>query len=102
MTLKITNIRNELDNITEFWQPKTVTEFNQMQVKMAKLKGDYDWHNHKHEDKLFYVVAGQLFIELKDNTVEINAGEMVVIPKNTPHKPFAPVEASVIFFEPAS
>lgn len=100
MTLKITNIAKELDSIEEFWQPKTVTQFNQMQVKMAKLKGDYNWHNHEFEEKLFHVVAGQLFIELKDETVEVNAGEMVVIPKNTAHKPFAPIEASVIFFEP--
>lgn len=102
MTLKITNIADELESINEFWQPKTVTQFNQMQVKIAKLKGDYDWHNHEFEDKLFHVVAGQLFIELKDKTVEVNAGEMVVIPKNTTHKPFAPIEASVIFFEPYS
>ncbi|WP_019672712.1 cupin domain-containing protein [Psychrobacter lutiphocae] len=106
MTLKINNISNELNNITEFWQPKTITTFNQMQIKMARLKNDYDWHNHKYEDKLFYVIAGQLFIKLKYDdknvTVKVNAGELVVVPKNTLHKPFAPVEASVLFFEPLS
>ena len=100
MSLLIANIKNELDDIKAFWKPTNIAQFNQLIVKLAKLKGEYEWHNHEHEDKLFHVLSGQLFIILKDKTIEVNAGEMVVIPKNTDHKPHAPTEASVMFFEP--
>lgn len=100
------NIQSQLDALSDFWRPKDIAQVNQMLVKIAKLKGrlvdDGSWHNHKNEDKVFYVVAGQLVVEFKDRTVEVNAGEMVVIPKDTDHRPFAPNEASVMFFEPLS
>lgn len=100
MSLHKANVQNKLDSIKEYWQPIDIAQFNQLTVKIAKLQGEYDWHNHKHEDKLFHVLSGQLFIVLSNETIEVNAGEVVVISKNTDHKPFAPVEASVMFFEP--
>ena len=98
------NIQSQLDALSEYWQPKDIAQFNQMTVKIAKLKGSLvdkgDWHNHKNEDKIFYIIQGRLLIEYKDRTVEVNAGEMVIIPKDTDHRPLAPDEARVMFFEP--
>lgn len=102
MCLTIANIQREFDCLDAFWQPKDIAQFNQLVVKIAKLKGEYDWHNHEYEDKLFHVISGQLLIEMRDKTIEVNAGEVVVIPKNTDHKPFAPIEARVMFFVPVS
>ncbi len=59
-------------------------------------------HKHDNEDELFYVIAGTLFIELEDQTLELNPGEFVVIPKGVEHKPYAPEEVSVMLFEPAT
>ena len=100
MSLHIANIKNELDDIKELWKPTDIAQFNQLTVKLAKLKGEYEWHRHENEDKLFYVLSGQLFIILKDKTIEVNSGEMVIIPKNVDNKPYAPTETSVMFFEP--
>lgn len=100
MSLLIVNIKKELDDIEQFWKPTDIAQFNQLTVKLAKLKGEYEWHNHEYEDKLFHVLSGQLFIILEDKTVEVNAGEVVVIPKNSNHKPYAPTETSVMCFEP--
>lgn len=98
------NVPSQLHALSEFWHPKDIAQFNQMLVKIAKLKGrlvdDGSWHNHPFDDKMFYIVAGQLVIEFKDRTVKVTAGEMVIIPKDTDHRPFAPDEASVMFFEP--
>ena len=59
-------------------------------------------HQHEEEDELFYVIDGKLFIELADKTLELNSGELVIIPKGVAHKPYAPDEVSVMLFEPAS
>uniref|UniRef100_UPI0040492F1D cupin domain-containing protein n=1 Tax=Flavobacterium sp. TaxID=239 RepID=UPI0040492F1D len=71
-------------------------------VKIAKFKGEFVMHRHEHEDELFYVIEGKLFIELNDKTLELNAGEFVIIPKGIEHKPYAPEEASVMLFEPTT
>lgn len=102
MEINKVNLNSKLDTFNEYWTPKIVGELNNQLVKLVKLKGDFVMHQHEHEDELFYVISGTLFIELKDKTLELNAGEFVVIPKGVEHKPYAPEEVSVMLFEPAT
>lgn len=102
MTIEVVNVASKLSQITEHWSPRIAGELNQQQVKLAKLKGEFVMHQHDDEDELFFVVQGQLFIQLEDRTLEINAGEFVIIPRQTPHKPYAPEEVCVLLFEPAT
>jgi quercetin dioxygenase-like cupin family protein len=72
-----------------------------MQVKLAKLQGEFIWHQHEHEDELFLVVKGSLTIRLRDqDAVVLNEGEFVVIPRGVEHLPVAEEEAHVLLFEP--
>lgn len=96
------NLQQKFDLIQEYWSPKIVGELNNQQVKLAKFKGEFVRHTHEHEDELFLVVEGVLFIELEDQTLELNSGEFVVIPKGVEHKPYAPEEVKVMLFEPAT
>lgn len=102
MEIKAINLQSKLDTFNEHWTPKIVGELNGQYVKLAKLKGEFVMHQHDNEDELFYVIYGQLFIELEDKTLELNAGEFVIIPRGIPHKPYAPEEVSVMLFEPKS
>lgn len=102
MEIEKVNLQSKLDTFSEHWSPKIVGELNNQFVKIAKLKGEFVMHNHEHEDELFYVIEGKLFIELSDETLELNAGELVIIPKGVDHKPYAPEEVSVMLFEPSS
>lgn len=102
MEIKKVNLQSKLATFSEHWSPKIVGELNQQQVKIAKLKGEFPMHNHEAEDELFYVIEGTLFIELADKTLELAAGEFVIIPKGVDHKPYAPEEVSIMLFEPAS
>lgn len=102
MEIKKVNLRSKLETFSEYWTPKVVGELNKQLVKLAKFKGEFVMHQHEQEDELFYVIDGQLFIELSDKTLELNAGEFVIIPKGVEHKPYAPEEVSVMLFEPAS
>lgn len=95
-------IEDKLSSFTEHWTPKIVSELNGQFVKLAKVKGDFVWHKHDDEDELFFVISGTLFIELEDDTLELNAGELVVIPRGVDHRPYAPEEAHIMLFEPAT
>lgn len=102
MSIKKVNLSQKLSTFSEHWSPKILGELNGQHVKIAKLKGEFVMHNHENEDELFYIIDGTLFIELEDQTLELNTGEFVVIPKGVNHKPYAPEEVSILLFEPAT
>jgi mannose-6-phosphate isomerase-like protein (cupin superfamily) len=102
MEISKVNLNSKLETFTEHWTPKVVGELNNQLVKIAKFKGEFVMHKHEQEDELFYVIDGQLFIELVDKTLELNAGEFVIIPRGVEHKPYAPEEVSVMLFEPST
>jgi len=102
MDVKKVNLQSKLNMFQEHWSPKIVGALNNQLVKIAKLKGEFVMHHHEAEDELFYVIEGKLFIELEDKTLELNAGEFVIIPKGVAHKPYAPEEVSILLFEPAT
>ncbi len=102
MEIIVVNIQSKLNAFNDHWSPKIIGELNKQSVKIAKLKGEFTMHKHVEEDELFFVIAGQLFIELRDKTLEINKGEFVIIPRGVEHKPYAPKEVSVMLFEPST
>jgi len=77
-----------------------VAELNDYQFKLVKLQGAFVWHKHEDTDEAFIVLSGQLVIEFRDGRVEIQAGEMYVVPKGVEHKPVASQEVQVMIIEP--
>ncbi len=102
MEIQKVNVASKFSTFSDYWSPKVVGALNNQLVKIAKFKGEFVMHHHDHEDELFYVIEGKLFIELKDKTLELEPGEFVVIPRGVEHKPYAPEEVHVMLFEPAT
>ena len=96
------NLAEKLGKFTTHWTPKIVAELNGQHVKLVKFRGEFVWHQHAHEDELFQVVAGSFRMEFRDRTVELGAGEMIVVPRGVEHRPVAEEEVSVLLFEPAT
>jgi mannose-6-phosphate isomerase-like protein (cupin superfamily) len=96
------NLAQKFDLFSEYWSPRIAGELNDSYVKLAKLKGEFVWHQHDNEDELFLVVKGHLTIKLRDRTVELDAGEFVIIPRGVEHLPIAEEEAQVLLLEPKS
>jgi len=71
-------------------------------VKLDKLKGEFVWHHHEHEDELFLVVKGRFRMELRDRNIWLEEGEFLVVPRGVEHRPVAEEEAWILLFEPAS
>ena len=94
------NIEDKLSLVDGFWAPKVIAEMNDYQFKLAKMKGDFVWHNHVDTDEVFIVVKGSMCIEMKHETISLNEGEMYVVPKGIMHKPYATEECHVLLVEP--
>lgn len=92
--------------VTECWSPKIVGELNGQHLKVVKLLGEFPWHHHATEDELFLVVHGSFVLDWRDSlgqshALELAAGEGVIVPRLTEHRPRAVAEAHVLLFEPA-
>lgn len=95
------NLDEKLALITEAWQPHIVGELNGQHVKLAKLDGEFIWHQHENEDELFLILKGRLDLELRDRTVSLAPGEFFIVPKGVEHRPVAREEVELLMFEPA-
>ncbi|PCJ64790.1 MAG: mannose-6-phosphate isomerase [Bacteroidetes bacterium] len=96
------NLTEKFSQFSDHWNPKVVGELNGQHVKLAKLKGQFVWHKHDIEDELFYVVKGDLDIELRNKVVHLKAGEFFIVNKGVEHRPVARKEVHVLLFEPVS
>jgi mannose-6-phosphate isomerase-like protein (cupin superfamily) len=94
------NLREKLALIDKLWTPKIVGELNGQHLKLAKVKGEFSWHQHDNADELFLVIRGRLTIELRDSNVELSEGEIFVVPRGVEHRPVADQEAHILLFEP--
>ena len=90
----------KFSKFSDHWTPKVIAEMNDYQFKLVKIQGEFVWHNHSHTDEVFIVIEGSMNIEFKDRTVELNAGEMYVVPKGIEHKPSAEHECKIMIVEP--
>lgn len=96
------NILEKFSQFDEYWTPKIIGELNGQHVKLAKLKGEFVWHSHEHEDELFMIFKGSLTMEFRDRVEYLNEGDMLIVPKGVEHNPKTKndEEAWVLLFEP--
>lgn len=100
--MQVVNLQEKLASFSDTWSPKVVGALNGQHVKLAKLEGEFIWHQHAEEDELFLVLQGELEIELRDRRLRLREGEFCIVPRGIEHKPVAHGEAHVLLFEPTS
>ena len=98
----VVNLAQKFALFQDYWSPKIAGELNDSYIKLAKLKGEFVWHQHEQEDELFLVVKGRLLIKLRDRDLWLNEGEFAVIPRGVEHLPVAAEEVRVLLLEPKS
>ncbi len=94
------NLLEKFGRFHEQWSPKIAAELNDSYLKLARLQGEFVWHQHEMEDELFLVVKGRLVIRLRDGEITLEEGELVVIPRGVDHLPVAEEEVLVLLLEP--
>ena len=94
------NLAEKLDSFSEHWQPRVITSYNDNDVMIVKVQGEFVWHKHDDTDDFFLVLKGTLDIQLRDRTVTLGPGELFVVPKGVEHRPVAQDEVHLLLIEP--
>lgn len=101
MSFSSINFEEKFSKFTDLWSPKIIAGMNNYHFKLVRIKGDFVWHNHKETDEVFMVIEGKMKINFRNGSVELNNGEMYVVPKGLEHKPYSEKECKVLVIESA-
>ncbi len=96
--MKKVNIAEKLSLITDHWNPRVAGELNDQQIRLVKVKGEFPFHKHDHEDEMFLVIKGSLILDFKEEQVALEEGEFLIVPKGKLHRPVAKDEVELMMF----
>ncbi|MCW2978073.1 MAG: Cupin 2 conserved barrel domain protein [Actinomycetia bacterium] len=99
MSIAKVNLEDALASIGEHWRPHIVGEVNGSKLQVVKFKGEFVWHRHDDSEDVFLVLEGRLYIDLPDKTIELEPGELLVVPRGVEHRPRADEEVHVLNVE---
>lgn len=83
------NLAQKFGTFSDHWAPRVVARYNDNEVRIAKVNGEFIWHQHDETDELFLIIDGELDMEFRDRTVTLKPGELIVVPKGIEHRPCA-------------
>jgi mannose-6-phosphate isomerase-like protein (cupin superfamily) len=83
------------------WYNQTLCKVNGSVVRLGVMEGEYHWHKHDDDDEFFYVVEGQLLIDLDEKTVALEPRHGFVVPKGVTHRTRALERTVVLMVENA-
>src|SRR5579871_3216499 len=102
--MQTVNLAQKFSLFSDFWSPKIAGEFNDNQIKLGKLKGEFVWHHHDREDELFLVIRGKLRMKFREKGEEreaiVGPGEFIIVPHGVEHCPVADEEVHLVLIEP--
>jgi mannose-6-phosphate isomerase-like protein (cupin superfamily) len=99
--LEVIDERALADACADKWYNQTLCQVNASVVRLGVVEGEYHWHKHDEDDEFFYVVEGQLLIDLEGRTVELSARQGLVVPKGVVHRTRAPRRTVILMVENA-
>lgn len=99
--LEVIDVAGLVDACTDPWYNQTLCQVDESVVRLGVVQGEYHWHKHEKEDEFFYVVSGQLLIDLENRCIDLTPGKGVVIPKGIMHRPRAPERTVILMVERA-
>ncbi len=100
MEINKISFKEKYSKFSKHWSPRIIAEMNDYQFKIAKIKGEFIWHDHKHTDETFIVIKGEMNMKFRDSNIKLTEGEMIVVPKGVEHKPYAERECKILVIEP--
>ena len=96
---RLIDVNEQVKECTDKWFNQTLTRVNESVVRLGIVEGEYHWHKHDLEDEFFFVLQGQLLIDLEDKTIELNPNQGVTISKGVMHRPRAPKKTVMLMVE---
>jgi mannose-6-phosphate isomerase-like protein (cupin superfamily) len=99
--LEIVEEKQLADDCKFRWYNQTLCQVNGSVVRLGVFQGEYHWHKHGNDDEFFYVVEGQLLIDLEGRTVTLEPRQGFVVPKAVMHRTRALRRTVVLMVENA-
>ena len=96
------NLADKFEQFSDYWQPRLAGRVNDMDVRLVKIVGDFDWHSHANEDEMFVVMKGEMRMAFRDRSEIVKAGEFIIVPRGTEHRPGADEECEIMLIEPST
>jgi mannose-6-phosphate isomerase-like protein (cupin superfamily) len=93
------DVNKMIRECTDKWFNQTLTKVNDSVVRIGIVEGEYHWHKHDNDDEFFFVLQGQLLVDLEDRTIELNPNEGVTVPKGVLHRTRAPQMTVMLMVE---
>ncbi len=97
---KAINLLSKFRLFEDLWSPRVVAELNDYQVKLARIDGEFVWHNHVDTDELFLCLEGSMTIRMHEGDVQLGPGDLYVVPKGVEHQPVAHGQCKILLLEP--
>ena len=90
-----------MSQIAAYFSPEVIGEVNDVYVKLARINGqDVPWHTHPGEDELFYVLEGELLMELEGSQAfAMKAGDLFVVPRGRSHRVSSESDCTLLLVE---
>ena len=87
----------------EPWFNETLVTVNDAVIRLGIVEGDFHWHKHDDEDEFFFVVDGELLIDLQadERTVTLGPHQGFSVPRGAVHRTRAPSRTVILMVEAA-
>jgi ethanolamine utilization protein EutQ (cupin superfamily) len=99
--LEVVEVQALVDACTDRWYNQTLCRVNDSVVRLGVIQGEYHWHKHDDLDEFFYVVDGDLQVDLEDRTFALGPRQGLVVPKGVVHRTRAPRRTIILMVEGA-
>ena len=99
--LEVVDEKALADACTFKWYNQTLCQVNDSVIRLGVVQGEYHWHKHDADDEFFYVVEGQLLIDMENRTVELSPRQGFVVPKGIVHRTRALQRTVILMVENA-
>ena len=86
----------------ERWWNQSLSLVNDCVVRLGVLEGEFHWHKHDREDELFFVLEGELLLDLEERTVSLVKHQGMLVPRGVVHRTRAPKRTVVLMMEAAT
>ncbi len=100
--LRKINIPDAFSQVKQAYSPLIAGDIDDVQVKIALIDGPFDWHQHPDEDEAFFIIEGEMVMEMRTQNIVLKQGDLFVVPKGTEHRPNATAPCKVMLIEKAS
>jgi mannose-6-phosphate isomerase-like protein (cupin superfamily) len=100
--LQVIDLPQIVGEVRDRWYNQTLCAVNDSVVRLGVVQGEYHWHKHDDLDEFFYVVDGELLIDLEgEPTVALKPQQGFVVPKRVVHRTRAPKKTVMLMVEGA-